>query len=69
MSSHGGSRKGAGRPKGTVTSEVTKLVRVPIGAESMVKFLIYLYKSKSLSIESLVTSYFHRLDIEIPDKD
>ncbi len=41
MSNRGGVRVGAGRPK----SEQTKLVRVPVGAESLVKHLISVYKN------------------------
>jgi hypothetical protein len=37
---HGGTRQGAGRPK----SEPTKMVRVPLGAEGLVKDLIKAYK-------------------------
>jgi hypothetical protein len=39
-SNHGGSREGAGRPK----SEQTKMMRVPLGAESLVRELIESYK-------------------------
>jgi len=38
----GGARKGAGRPK----SEETKMMRVPIGAEHLVKHLIDVYKNR-----------------------
>ena len=37
---HGGAREGAGRHK----SEQTKLMRVPLGAEGLVKHLISVYK-------------------------
>lgn len=40
MSNRGGVRLGAGRPK----SEETKLVRVPVGAESLVREAIHAYK-------------------------
>lgn len=43
---HGGKRVGAGRPK----SEPTKMVRVPVGAESIVKELIASYKTDSDNI-------------------
>ena len=38
---HGGVREGAGRHK----SEQTKLIRVPLGAEDLVKHLISVYKN------------------------
>jgi hypothetical protein len=38
---HGGVRDGAGRPK----SEPTKMMRIPIGAELLVKHLISVYKN------------------------
>lgn len=41
----GGARKGAGRPKGSTTSEPTKMMRIPIGAEQLVKHLINVYKN------------------------
>ncbi|XAG79184.1 hypothetical protein MRN14_11845 [bacterium 19NY03SH02] len=40
-STRGGSRPGAGRPKG----EPTKMMRVPLGAEDLVKSLIELHKT------------------------
>lgn len=42
---HGGSRKGAGRPKGSATAEPTKMVRVPVGCLDDVKALISNYKA------------------------
>ncbi|WP_335914960.1 hypothetical protein [Shewanella algae] len=41
--SRGGVRPGAGRPK----SEPTKIMRVPVGAEQLVKHLIGVYKKKN----------------------
>lgn len=41
--SRGGVRPGAGRPK----SEPTKMMRVPVGAEQLVKHLICVYKNLS----------------------
>ena len=40
-STRGGVREGAGRPK----SEQTKMMRIPLGAESLVKHLISVYKN------------------------
>lgn len=40
-STRGGVRKGAGRPK----SENTKMMRIPVGAEQLVKHLISVYKN------------------------
>ncbi|MCF1438268.1 MAG: hypothetical protein LPD71_05835 [Shewanella sp.] len=40
---HGGKREGAGRPK----SEPTKMMRVPVGCESLVKHLISVYRNYS----------------------
>lgn len=55
--SRGGSRPGAGRPK----SEETKLVRVPVGAESLVKHLISVYKNfDSDDISDVVADVLHR---------
>jgi hypothetical protein len=42
----GGARKGAGRPKGSISAEPTKMVRVPVGCEDLVKAVIELYKTK-----------------------
>lgn len=40
-STRGGVREGAGRPK----SEQTKMMRIPLGAESLVSHLISVYKN------------------------
>ncbi len=37
---HGGKRKGAGRPKGSATKEPTKVIRVPVSKLEAVKELI-----------------------------
>ncbi|MEL4274920.1 hypothetical protein AAEH77_00105 [Shewanella xiamenensis] len=40
-SGRGGARPGAGRPKG----EPTKMMRIPLGAEDLVKSLLEVYKT------------------------
>lgn len=39
-------KRGRGRPVGSVVAEPSKQIRVPLGAEQLVKSLIDFYKSK-----------------------
>lgn len=41
----GGARKGAGRPKGSTSAELTQMVRVPVGCLDDVRRLIDNYKA------------------------
>lgn len=50
---HGGVRPGAGRPK----SETTKMMRIPVGAELLVKHLISVYKNYD---SDLIDEILHR---------
>lgn len=40
MKTHGGKRKGAGRPKGSATKEPTKVIRVPVSKLEAIKTLL-----------------------------
>jgi len=53
--------KKVGRPLGSVVAEPSKQVRVPIGAEDLVKSLIAHYKAKG----SVVTASRLRLQLKI----
>lgn len=58
---HGGAREGAGRHK----SEQTKLMRVPLGAEDLVKHLISVYKKyRPDEIQDILENASRLLELE-----
>lgn len=57
MSNHGGFRLGSGRP----SAEPTKQVRVPLGAEQLVKDILKLYRSDDPKVVKLLLDIHQQL--------